>query len=304
MIDSAQLEREFAELKWFHSIDFGDFASSGRFRPGSPQNITLYGFMDLIQHVDLSGMSVLDVGAVDGLSSFGMKKLGAEKVTATDSVDKETFRKAREFLGLDINYFPCTQLRDFPDRFEPGEFDLVLCGGVIYHMLNPMSAFLQCRKVIKENGLLIMETAYEPSEKRACVFLNSETEMVNELYTYSVPSQAAVTGMMKLAGFDVLAIRHLRSTKRITVLGRATSLDNVRNRTPLLERIHERELCDYEFQFGKDLPSPQSSSIQYTGREDEKDIDYNKFAPSFPFHPSKDKRTVGKTIWLSESGNH
>lgn len=73
--------------KWFHAIDFGDFATSGRFPPGSPQNITLFGAMDLLGSIDLNGCRVLDIGSADGLASFGMKKLGAREVVSIDSFD-------------------------------------------------------------------------------------------------------------------------------------------------------------------------------------------------------------------------
>ena len=145
--------------KWFHALDFGEISSSGRFKPGQPQNITLYGFMDLVKHINLAGITALDIGATDGLASFGMKKLGAASVHATDSTDKATFRFAREYFGLDVEYHPRTQIRDLTTIFSPGMFDFILCAGVFYHMLNPVSALMECRKILKNGGLLVLETA-------------------------------------------------------------------------------------------------------------------------------------------------
>jgi len=304
MADTESLKREFGNRKWFHAIDFGDFASSGRFRPGHPQNITLFGFMDLIQYVDLKGATVLDIGAVDGLASFGMKAMGADKVVATDSVRKETFLRAREELGLDVEYHPHTQIKDLSGRFSAGSFDVILCAGVIYHMFNPVSAFLHCRKLIKEGGLLIVETPYFAHEERACIFINSETEMVNEIYTYSIPTKAAVTGLMKLAGFEVLALRTLQGLDRVTVIGRACALDEISDRKPLLKRIHEADTCDYEFRYSSTIPAPEASDVAYSGPRDEQVINYNKYEPDFPYHPPRDKEAVGMTIWTSATGNH
>ena len=304
MVLSSDTENEFANHKWFHAIDFGDFASSGRFPPGHPQNITLYGFMDMIQHIDLRDADVLDIGAVDGLASFGMKKMGARRVAATDSVDHQTFRRAREVLGLDVEYFPRTQIKDFGDRFPKGSFDVILCAGVIYHMFNPVSAFLECRKIVKEGGYLLMETPYYAGEERACIFVNSETEMVNEVYTYSVPTEAAVCGLMKLAGFDVVAVRKIKGPDRITVLGRAAALSEIGDRTPLLKRIHEVDTCDYEFRYDRYLPSPVASRTAYTGPRDSVTIDYKSYRPVFPLHPPLEKRAVGTTRWTSRTGNH
>jgi 2-polyprenyl-3-methyl-5-hydroxy-6-metoxy-1,4-benzoquinol methylase len=300
----SDLKSDFAARKWFHAIDFGDFASSGRFRPGQAQNITLYGFMDMVRDIDLTGMRVLDIGAVDGLASFGMKALGATDVVATDSVVKDTFLRGKEVLGLDITYHPKTQIKDFPGLFGPGSFDAVLCAGVIYHMFNPVSAFLECRKIIREGGLLFMETPYFAGEERACIFVNSETEMVNEIYTYSVPTKAAVLGLMKLAGFEILAVRTIKGPDRITVLGRATALNEIADRTPLLQRIHELDTCDFEFRYAKYVPSPVQSTIRYTGPGDDQLIDYRTYVPLFPYHPPRDKEAVGTTMWMSPTGNH
>jgi len=80
------LEKTFADQKWFHSIDFGEFASSGRFKPGSPQNITLYGFMDLVRHIPLAGQTVLDIGVVlstreaSTMSSRGFRRRAARRL--------------------------------------------------------------------------------------------------------------------------------------------------------------------------------------------------------------------------------
>jgi len=300
---STKLEEEFAQRRWFHSIDFGEFASSGRFRPGEPQNITLFGFMDLIKDIDLRGHTVLDIGSVDGLSSFGMKALGASEVHATDSVEQPTFLRTREVLDLDVNYHPGTQIKDVAQLFNPGTFDLILCAGVIYHMLNPASAFFECRKIIKDGGLLVMETPYFKGEERAAIFVNSETEMVYETSTYSVPTKAAVIGLMKLAGFDVLGVRTISSPDRVTVLGRALSPERIRERSNLLERIHEIDFCDFEFRLKDHLPPPAQSSIIFFGEEGEKVIDYKTYAPSFPYHPSRAKRTAGSTMWASPKGN-
>ncbi|MFN4024699.1 MAG: class I SAM-dependent methyltransferase [Hyphomonas sp.] len=296
-----ELEAEFAAEKWFHAIDFGDFASSGRSKPGVPPNRTLFGFMDMIQHIDLKGMDVLDIGATDGLASFGMAALGA-RVRATDTVDRKTFRRAREILDHPVEYHPTAQIKDFHRLFAPGTFDFILCAGVFYHMINPASSIFECRKILKDNGLLMIETPFYPNEDRAAIFINSETETVFEANTYSVPTKSAVTGLMKLAGFEILAVREAAPLNRVTVLGQARNPDQVSDRTPLLQRIHEVDLCDREFRF-KDEPPKTRSAISYTGPFGEQKLDTSTYQPNFPYQPSVTKRTVGSTIWSTPEGN-
>jgi hypothetical protein len=72
-------DERFASTRWFHAIDLGAFATSRRFPAGEPQNVTLYGATDLIQHIDLRGAAVLDIGTADGLISFGAVALGPER---------------------------------------------------------------------------------------------------------------------------------------------------------------------------------------------------------------------------------
>lgn len=296
-------EQRFAATKWFHAIDFGEFASSGRFKPGDPQNVTLFGTMDLIKHINVRGTDVLDIGAVDGLTSFGVRQLGARRVVATDSFARDTFELARAALDLDVEYYPGVQLADFAARFGHGQFDLIVCAGVIYHMLNPASAFFECRKLIKENGLLIVESAYEPRSDRAAMFLNSEEQMILEPHTYWLPSSQVVLGLMRLALFDVLAVRTLRSPDRITVLGRAVSPAEVSDRTELTSRIHEIDFIDFAYLINRCWPTPATSDIAYTGPRDVQLLDQCEYLPSFPFHPPPGKRTVGSTAWTTPDGN-
>jgi len=296
-------EDQVAANRWFHSIDFGDFASSGRFRPGEPQNITLYGTMDLLGHIDLHCADVLDVGAVDGLISFGAVQLGARRVVATDSVVRDGFLLARETLGLDVEYIPRVQIREFVEQFGRGSFDLIVCSGVIYHMLNPASAFFECRKLLKEHGLLIVESAYESRSDRAAIFVNSEEELFVEPNTYSMPTKRAIVGLMRLACLDVLAVRTIAGPDRITVLGRAVAPAAVKDRTALTRRIHDVDFCDFDFQIKRFLPSPATSTIRYSGPADEQAIDHQDYQPDFPFHPPRHRRTVGTTAWSTADGN-
>jgi len=303
MVTDVNLKEFLSNNKWFHAIDFGDYASSGRFRPGRPQNITLYGFMDLIQHINLRGATVLDIGANDGLASFGMKKLGAVSVHATDSIDKATFRFARDYFGLDVEYHPKIQIKDFAKIFRTGEFDFVLCAGVFYHMLNPASALIECRKLLKKNGLFMLETAYISTEKKPVIYINSEAELVDEKETYWIPSESAIIGLFKLFGLEVLAVRTIKRPDRLTVLGKAVEPSQVSSRTDFLKRIHQVDFCDFEFQIKDHIPSTIISNIEYAGAHSKEHLDYETYQPGFPFHPLVSKLSFGNTIWTTPNGN-
>ena len=65
---------------WLHAIDFGNCQSPGRFATGTPQNRTLFGVMDMLNQVDLTGLNCLDIGTADGLIAFNMATRGAARV--------------------------------------------------------------------------------------------------------------------------------------------------------------------------------------------------------------------------------
>ncbi len=290
--------------KWFHAIDFGDFASSGRFPKGEPQNITLFGAMDLLGSIDLKGCRVLDIGSADGLASFGMKELGAREVVSIDSYDVPTYRIARKLLNVETDYRPNVQIKDAVSELGWKQFDVILCAGVIYHMLNPMSAFIECRKLLKDNGLLIMESPVGAKLKDPVLALNTELDdFMPEPSTYWIPSKSAMTGMMKLMGFDVCATRYLKAPTRLTVLGRAAPPAEIRDRNALLQQVHEIDFCDFEFRWSELAKHAGASDVSYEVDEFHRDITAAGESPAFPFQPQPREDAVGSTRWASAGGN-
>src|SRR5438132_14127055 len=73
-----EILREVARVRWFHRIDLGN----GIVTPGednTPEKLATLGMPD-----DLSGVSVLDIGAWDGFFSYEAERRGARRVLATD----------------------------------------------------------------------------------------------------------------------------------------------------------------------------------------------------------------------------
>ena len=302
------LKRRAAELQWFHAIDFGDFQSCGRQHDNIPKNETTYGAFDLLKDIDLEGQDCLDIGTFDGLLAFGLKLKGARNVTAVDSFERETFQLSRELLGLDIEYLPNVQSRNLVESVSGRRFDFIACNGIVYHMLFPLSAFLYNRLIIKRYGLFMVDTQIAaPKFKEPVLMLNTEADRcLREPSTYFLPNPAAVLGMMKLACFDVLAVRHHKKRSRMTVLGRAVAPSEVRGRTELCQVIHERDFSDHEFQLSDvGFDSEPTSEILYRGPEGEKTIDTKKYVPCFPPHPADSLRNqgIGASKWLGRNGN-
>lgn len=207
-------------------------------------------------------------------------------------------------MNVETDYRPNVQIKDAVSELGWKQFDVILCAGVIYHMLNPMSAFIECRKLLKDNGLLIMESPISPKLKEPALALNTEyDDFLAEPSTYWVPSKSAMTGMMKLMGLDVCATRYLKAPTRYTVLGRAKPLDEVRERNALLQKVHEIDFCDFEFRW-KDLAQNSGvSTVSCDILEFHRDIAAEKEDASFPFQPRPREDAVGTTRWASADGN-
>ncbi|PHV62897.1 DUF1698 domain-containing protein [Cyanobacterium aponinum UTEX 3222] len=173
-IDKENLVKEVAKIKyWHHYIDFGagvetKTGKEGRFCKKF-QNWILSGIPQ-----DLTGKTVLDIGAWDGFYSFSAEKRGAKRVLATDSfiweqrqlyglddnfwrdfgAGKQGFELARKMFNSQVEDYNIDVLDLNPEKI--GTFDVVFFLGVLYHMKYPLYALEKVRSVTKE--LLILET--------------------------------------------------------------------------------------------------------------------------------------------------
>jgi Predicted methyltransferase len=126
------------EINWFHSIPLDD----GTVTPGLDSS------MDKLEQVclpkDLSGKTVLDIGAWDGFFSFQAEKAGAERVLATDHFcwsgpgwgTKDGFNFAHKALNSKVESLDIDAMDISPDNV--GKFDVVMFLGVLYHLSDPM----------------------------------------------------------------------------------------------------------------------------------------------------------------------
>ena len=73
------LQQKIDQVRWFHQIDLGD----GIVTPGPDATGAKMAGLGLPE--DLTGCSVLDIGAWDGAFSFEAERRGADRVLATDS---------------------------------------------------------------------------------------------------------------------------------------------------------------------------------------------------------------------------
>src|SRR5205823_4963313 len=216
---------------WWHSIDFGQ----GIVTPGHKSPAQLQAEVQEIRYPDVTGKSVLDIGAWDGFFSFESERRGAKRVVALDhyvwSLDlpkhsqqywregkvappapetpnwqpdklpgKRGYDTAHKALGSKVE----TVVGDFMTmNLQPlGIFDVVFFLGVLYHMENPLASLRRVASLT--NGVAIIEThaivvpGYEHLE--ICEFYSS-SQLKADVSNWWGPNLKALEGMCRAAGF-------------------------------------------------------------------------------------------------------
>jgi SAM-dependent methyltransferase len=103
--------------------------------------------------VELSGRSFLDVGCWEGVHCAEAIRRGAEPVVGVDLCTGEDLR-----ANVDRYGFEFLQMDVFGELWQGlGDFDVVLCSGLIYSVPSPMTLLLRLARVTGE--LLVIESA-------------------------------------------------------------------------------------------------------------------------------------------------
>jgi tRNA (mo5U34)-methyltransferase len=195
------LHRRVGEIDWFHSIEL----APGLVTPGRDATAERVDILRLPE--SLAGQTVLDVGAWDGFFSFEAERRGAARVLATDSFawsganwsSKTGFELAREALGSRVEDREIDVMELDPGVV--GEWDVVLCLGVLYHMRHPLLALEKVASVTRRR--LILETHVDLATlRRPAMAFYPGHELDFDPTNWWGPNPAAVVGMLRAVGFD------------------------------------------------------------------------------------------------------
>jgi tRNA (mo5U34)-methyltransferase len=196
----SRMRAEIAQRTWFHTIDLG----GGIFTAGQKDTPAEVVHMRL---PDLTGRTVLDVGACDGFYSFEAERRGAKDVLATDSWTwnwpgsdaRRNFDLAHELLGSTVRVQEVA-VEDLAPEVIGGTFDIVLFLGVLYHAPDSLGYLKRVRTLTAEMAIIetlvdlldanIPAAAYYPGAS-----LNHDGS------NHFGPNPMAVEGMLADAGF-------------------------------------------------------------------------------------------------------
>jgi tRNA (mo5U34)-methyltransferase len=202
---------------WYHTLDLGN-------------GVVTPGWMDLRPVVgklpwpDVRGKRCLDVGTYDGFFAFELERRGAASVVATDISDHAQwdwpraarergaeylaavagekgrgFEIAREALGSRVEKREISVYELSPERV--GTFDVVICGSLLLHLKDPVSALEAIRSVC--SGSLLSAEQIDPlltllSRWRAATWFRAGHQT-----QWQIPNVAGLRAMVESAGFQV-----------------------------------------------------------------------------------------------------
>jgi SAM-dependent methyltransferase len=284
-------DRRILAEQWFHAIDFGnDVVTPGRFGADVPPNYTLYGFFDLVRHMDLSKARCFDIGCMDGIASFVMKALGAREVIACDMTHRETFELARHRLGMHVEYKTPINALELPVIVGNERADLILLAGVLYHVFDPLAVLVACREALRLEGLLVIETTFLFDESGARMAFNPNDDSRRALplpHVYWRPSKRAVHGMATLAGFQVLST--VAVDGRLTVIAQAKRPSAIEQRAPRIASAQDRHRNPHYLR-GADFDrleadASEPAQVLYRGPRDDRFLYRGLYQPVVPFQP-------------------
>jgi tRNA (mo5U34)-methyltransferase len=194
-----------SKIKWFHQIELGN----GIVTPGQKNTLNEIKLMGIPD--DLTGKTVLDIGAWDGFYSFEAEKRGAKRVLATDSYvwggktwgSKKGFELVRKIKNSKVEDMNIDIMEISSDKI--GTFDLVLFLGVLYHMRHPLLALEKVSDVTKE--MAIIETTTDLHEiKRPAMAFYPEGELDGDESNWIGLNHAGMEAMLKVVGFKKIKL--------------------------------------------------------------------------------------------------
>jgi tRNA (mo5U34)-methyltransferase len=203
-MDRDELQTRVDSLRWYHTIDLGQGVVT-RGVDNTPERLAKVHLPE-----DLSGRTVLDIGAWDGFFSFEAERRGASRVVACDYYawhgvgwgtgrGKDGFDLARTALNSHVEDVALDVLDLGPGKI--GTFDVVLFLGVLYHLPNPLLALERVASV--SQGLLILETVVDMvGFGRPAAAFYPDRELNNDPTNWWGPNHAAVQGMLASVGFQ------------------------------------------------------------------------------------------------------
>src|SRR5438270_1431121 len=147
-MNTSELQRRIDEIRWYHEFSFPNGLRASPRTPDLTPHRGLWRFIEgQLDRLDFQDKTVLDIGCWDGYWSFYAERRGARLVLATDDKSQNWAGRAglmlaRELLDSKVEPHLDVSIYDL-SRF--GQFDIILCLGLWYQLVDPFDAIAQVR---------------------------------------------------------------------------------------------------------------------------------------------------------------
>jgi 2-polyprenyl-3-methyl-5-hydroxy-6-metoxy-1,4-benzoquinol methylase len=209
---------------WYYSMEM----EPGKLTPGQAFfNIGLT--RALLQRADLNGQNCLDIGTMEGLVPILMRRQGAANVTAYDRPSALTSRIAsvKKRFDVDFDFVSGYPLGELPAKIDHRTFDVVVMSGLLYHLFSPLAGLAIARGLLRNGGLMIVETAAIIADEPA-MYWNSANRLGGESYFF--PSVAYLDYSVRFLHMEIIDCAYLEwgtidglRTGRVAFTCRATT---------------------------------------------------------------------------------
>ena len=223
MLDFRARVQTLTDRQLFHSPF--DFGNGIRTRPWHVERRFRRRLKLLQIPENLSGMTVLDIGAWDGFFSFEFERRGAARVLAIDTFawdqgGLECFLLAREHFKSKVDY-ERLDVHDLDPR-RMGTFDLVFCAGVLYHLRHPLLALEKIRSVTAKQCIVETHQLITVLHDRVPLITLFPGDGRENIHTHGAfPTKAWVLQALLTAGFarnEVVYSTTSRLVKKLVAL--------------------------------------------------------------------------------------
>ena len=201
------------QIPWYHEFDFPGGLVARSKTPDIEAHRLMWAFIRRhLDQIDFTGKSVLDLGCWDGYWSFYAERRGARRVLAADDRTQnwsgnQGVLLAKELLDSSIDVRLDVSIYDLHALNET--FDIILCMGIFYHLVDPIFAFSQVRHRCHRDSLVVFEGEGTHSLDPQSVYY----DLSDSGRPVFMPTQFTFRQMLEANYFDVAAL-HLAKEKR------------------------------------------------------------------------------------------
>jgi ubiquinone/menaquinone biosynthesis C-methylase UbiE len=210
------LAQQIHSREWFYRYYLPDGSTTVTYHDAGIQAIhdtrweMLETYLDINLGDERGSLTALDLASHQGWFAYNMANSGFSSVLGIDARQShvDDSRLISEVYGMDQLNFRQGDIHEL-NRDEPGQFDVVLMLGLLYHLENPVGALRTCRELCKKH--CIIETQVVPGMSGFVDYgsyqyvrpLKGSFGIVDEVDDTHGP-EASVTGICLVPSLDAL----------------------------------------------------------------------------------------------------